>query len=102
MRNFALILAVMLALSLGDFALSLEEEMNTHSESNEKSRNIADRFYFPPPGQGIENQDQRQPEEVGLDPAIVSQISQFAQNNILNVSGTVIDRLTINGGHMRD
>lgn len=55
--------------------------MNMHSELNEKFRSIANRFYFPPPGQGLENQDQRQPEEAGLDPAIVPQINKFAQSN---------------------
>jgi len=81
MKILTLILIVSLALFSGEFALSLEEEMNTHSESTKKSRSTADKFYFPPPGQGIENQDQRQPEEVGLDPEIVSRINQFTQSN---------------------
>lgn len=39
------------------------------------------KFYFPPLGRGLGNQDQRQPEEVGLDPAIVQRIDQFVRDN---------------------
>ncbi|MEK6704724.1 MAG: hypothetical protein AABZ06_02965, partial [Bdellovibrionota bacterium] len=42
---------------------------------------MIDRFYFPPPGQGLDKQDPRQPEKAGLDPAIVEQINNFAGNN---------------------
>jgi len=35
------------------------------------------RFYFPPPGQAIENQDRRRPDEVGLNPAVIDQLRAF-------------------------
>ena len=37
-----------------------------------------ERFYFPPPGEGIENQDRRRPEEVGLDPAVIEKLQGTA------------------------
>ncbi len=39
------------------------------------------KFYFPPPGQGLDKQDQRSPGEVGLEPIVVAQINQFLQTN---------------------
>ena len=42
---------------------------------------MSDKFYFPPPGQGLDRQSQRKPEEIGLGPDLVSRISQFAQQN---------------------
>jgi len=81
MKISVLVLAVALALLSNEFVFSLEEEMETHSESSSKPHSIVDKFYFPPPGQGLDKQDQRRPEEVGLDPAIVSQINQFVQSN---------------------
>ena len=51
------------------------------SELDLKGDRMIDRFYFPPPGQGLDKQDPRQPEKAGLDPAIVEQINNFAGNN---------------------
>ena len=63
------------------FAAIPSKEKTMRPESYEKVENLVDKFYFPPPGQGLNNQDQRKPEEVGLDPAIVGQISRFVQDN---------------------
>ncbi len=38
-------------------------------------------FYFPQPGQGLETQDERRPEDVGLDAPIVARLSRFVRDN---------------------
>ncbi len=37
-----------------------------------------DKFYFPPPGSGLQNQARRQPKEVGLSSTIINRLQQFA------------------------
>ena len=39
------------------------------------------RFYFPPAGQAIENQDPRKPQEVGLRPELVESVRNFIRNH---------------------
>jgi hypothetical protein len=34
-------------------------------------------YFHPPPGQGLGNQERRQPEQVGLDPVVVTQLGAF-------------------------
>ena len=43
----------------------------------EKATDRIERFYFPPPGQGMELQDRRDAGEVGIDPGVVAQIDAF-------------------------
>ena len=81
MKISVLSLAVALILLLKGSVFFREGEMNTCAISNTEPRSIVEKFHFPPPGQGLDNQDQRQPEEIGLDPAIVPRVSQFAQGN---------------------
>ncbi|HPE74651.1 MAG TPA: DUF5060 domain-containing protein [Draconibacterium sp.] len=38
-------------------------------------------YYYPPPGNDISNQDQRTPEEVGLNPKVVNEINLFLHQN---------------------
>jgi CubicO group peptidase (beta-lactamase class C family) len=38
-------------------------------------------LYFPPAGKSIENQDQKAPQEVGLDPDLVSRINRYIREN---------------------
>ena len=73
MRNYILILMLFLSVFT---SISQEEMMNTQPE------NPVDRFYFPPPGQGLDKQDQRQPQEVGLDPGIIQQLQKSIQDHL--------------------
>jgi len=55
--------------------------MSMHPESETKEQNIAGTFCFPLSGRGLEKQDQRRPQEVGLDPTVVQRIDQFLGEN---------------------
>ena len=55
--------------------------MKEHSQSHIKVESVVDKFYFPPPGQGLGSQDQRRPEELALEPGVAQRISQFTQDN---------------------
>jgi hypothetical protein len=43
--------------------------------------NVVGGLYFPPPGQSMENQDRRRPQEVGLDAAVAERINRFVEDN---------------------
>ena len=55
--------------------------MNARSDLEATGHRSTGEFYFPPPGRGLALQDQRTPEQVGLDPSVVRRIGQFLDAN---------------------
>ena len=81
MKHWILILSI-IVLHYGCIHItsaSQEETMNSNSESLIKADK--NRFYFPPPGQGMDKQDQRHPKEVGIKTEVIQRISQFVNDN---------------------
>ncbi|MDO9339642.1 MAG: serine hydrolase domain-containing protein [Bacteroidales bacterium] len=47
---------------------------------NQKKK-VSGEIYFPPPGQGMDKQKKRTPEEMGLQPQIIGQMGEFIREN---------------------
>ncbi len=65
----------------GDDTFTYTVKDNDGATSNEATVTVltgAVGFYFPPPGEGLDKQIQLSPEEIGLDPAIISELQDKA------------------------